>query len=365
MEFAEIVKKHAEKAKMLKGSINTEEATKTSLIMPFFQQVLGYDVFDPNEFCPEYIADVGIKKGEKIDYAIINNGTPTILIEAKWCGEPLDKHSGQLFRYFGVSKARFGILTNGIVYKFYTDLEEANKMDLKPFLEIDLLNLKDGAVAELKKFHKSNFSIEKISSTAANLKYFTAIENYLAEQFNEPSNDFIRFIVSNVYDGRATQSVIEKFTPIIKKSLSEFIEEAVSSRIKIMSENIKPKEVPEDTTDVTPTEKEELASKIVTTEKEIECYYAIKYCLHDILGGNEITYKDTESYFGILLNGNTRKWICRLRLDGQKKVLAIADKDKNEVRYTLNSPEDVFNYRAELIEAVKRYIPQETQTANA
>ena len=355
MEFADIVKTQAEKVKRLKDNIKTEEATKTSLIMPFFQQVLGYDVFNPTEFCPEYIADVGIKKGEKVDYAIINDGKPVILIEAKWCGEPLDKYTSQLFRYFGVSKARFGILTNGIVYKFYTDLDETNKMDLKPFLEVDLQNLKDNAVAELRKFHKSNFNIEKISSTAASLKYFTAIGNYLTEQFNEPSIDFIRFIIAHVYHGRATASIVDFFTPIIKKSLSEFIDDAVSDRIKRMSENIKQKEPPEETPDE-PQGETESNPPIITTAEEIESYYAIKYCLHEILNGNEITYKDTGSYFGILLNGNTRKWICRLRLDGQKKVLAIADQNKNEIRYVITSPEDIFNYKKELIEAAKRYI---------
>ena len=148
MDFEEKIKRFIERIEKLKNSINTEEATKTSLIMPFFQ-ILGYDVFNPDEFTPEYVADVGIKKGEKVDYAIILNETVTILIEAKSINENLKKHDSQLFRYFGTTTAKFAILTNGCEYKFYTDLDELNKMDSTPFLNINLLELKDTDIIEL------------------------------------------------------------------------------------------------------------------------------------------------------------------------------------------------------------------------
>ena len=182
MEFSESIKQFAERVSTLKESISTEEATKMSLIVPMFQ-ILGYDVFNPTEFCPEYVADVGIKKGEKVDYAILENEKPTILIECKSCSEQLDKHSSQLFRYFGTTPAKFGILTNGIIYRFYTDLEESNKMDMVPFLEVDMLNLKDSTINELKKFCKENFDKEKIFSTAEELKYSGLIKNTLSTAF--------------------------------------------------------------------------------------------------------------------------------------------------------------------------------------
>ncbi len=150
MEFAEKLNQFAQRVESLKDSIATEEATKTSIIMPFFQ-MLGYDVFNPLEFVPEFTADVGIKKGEKIDYAIVIDGKPMILIECKPCFDDLSKHGSQLFRYFGTTVAKFAILTNGIVYKFFTDLEDPNKMDTTPFLEFDVLNLKENLVPEIKK----------------------------------------------------------------------------------------------------------------------------------------------------------------------------------------------------------------------
>lgn len=115
MDFIDQIKQFASRAEKLKDQISSEESTKTSLILPFFQ-LLGYDIFDPGEFVPEFTADE--EKGEKVDYAIFQDGNPTILIEAKWCGEKLDKHNSQLFRYFGTTKAEFGILTNGIIYQF-------------------------------------------------------------------------------------------------------------------------------------------------------------------------------------------------------------------------------------------------------
>ena len=195
MEFLEKVKQFSMRIESLKDQLATEEATKTALIMPFFQ-LLGYDVFNPNEFIPEFTADVGIKKGEKVDYAISINDEITILIEAKSVTQQLEKHDSQLFRYFGTSNAKFAILTNGIVYKFYTDLEEKNKMDTTPFLTINLLDFNENEINELKKFEKSNFDIGLILNTASELKYLGLIKNVLKEEFTTPSDDFIKFILN-------------------------------------------------------------------------------------------------------------------------------------------------------------------------
>ena len=230
MEFIDTIKQLSQRIATLKDSIQTEEATKTSFVMPFFQ-ALGYDIFNPMEFCPEYTADVGIKKGEKVDYAIIINNEPIILIECKSCSESLDKHGSQLFRYFSTSSAKFGILTNGIVYRFYTDLDEANKMDLVPFLEINMLDLKENLVNELKKFSKQIFDKDKILSTASDLKYSNLIKEYLKKLLDDPTDDYVRFILNEVYDGLKSQKVIDKFKPIVKKSCNTFINDIVNQKI--------------------------------------------------------------------------------------------------------------------------------------
>lgn len=353
MDFTEKIKQFAERVSVLKETVQTEEATKMSPIVPVFQ-ILGYDVFNPLEFCPEYTADIGIKKGEKVDYAILENGQPNILIECKSCSEQLDKHSSQLFRYFGTTPAKFGILTNGIIYRFYTDLEEANKMDLVPFLEIDMLSLKDSSIIELKKFCKENFDKEKIFSTAEELKYSSLIKSVLASEFESPSEDFVRFVLTNIYDGQKNQRIIEKFTPVVKRAFSSFINEIVNNKISSALSKEDSEEA-NDTNDRIP-EVEEPVSKIVTTEEEIESLYIIRGMLAEIVDVNDIVHRDTESYFGILYKDNNRKPICRINLDKKNKQLFIPNENKKMERYYIDSLNDLYKYRSNLIEVVKRYM---------
>lgn len=353
MEFNEKVKQFAERVSVLKDTIQTEEATKMSLIVPVFQ-MLGYDVFNPLEFCPEFTADIGIKKGEKVDYAILEDGKPNILIECKSCSEQLDKHSSQLFRYFGTTPAKFGILTNGIIYRFYTDLEEANKMDLVPFLEVDMLSLKDSSINELKKFCKENFDKDKIFSTAEELKYSSLIKNVLTKEFDSPSDDFVRFVLTNIYEGQKNQRIIEKFTPVVKRAFSSFINEIVNN--KISSALSKEPDEPANTAEESNGIAEEPVSKIVTTEDEIESFYIIRGMLAEVVDVNDIVHRDTESYFGILYKDNNRKPICRLNLDRKNKQLFIPDVSKKMERFYIDSLNDLYKYRSNLIEVVKRYI---------
>ena len=315
--------------------------------MPFFQ-MLGYDIFNPLEFCPEYTADVGIKKGEKVDYAILKDGNPVILIECKSCNETLDKHSSQLFRYFGTTSAKFCILTNGIVFQFFTDLEEVNKMDLTPFLEINFENLKDYQINELKKFRKTDFDSDRITSTASNLKYTSLIKDFLQQQIDDPNDDFVKYVTGNVYDGPKTQKILEQFSPLVKKSFASLINELVNKKISSALDKNEDSESVED--EIIP------KSKIITTEAEIESYYIIRGMLAGTCNVEDVTYRDTESYFGILFTNNNRKPICRLNLDRKNKQLFIPDENKKYERIYIDSLNDLYKYKSRLIEVVKRYI---------
>jgi hypothetical protein len=208
--------------------IQTEEATKNALVMPFID-ALGYSIFDPTEVIPEFTADLGTKKGEKVDYAILMDGKPIMLFECKSCDSELDNgHASQLYRYFSVTEARFGVLTNGITYQFYSDLDEQNKMDSKPFFEFNMLEIKEPLVEELKKFTKSFFDLENILTTASELKYTREIERIIAEQMNDPADEFVKFFASRVYHGRMTQPVREQFSQITKQALKQFINDIIS-----------------------------------------------------------------------------------------------------------------------------------------
>ena len=345
MEFEERLKNFTARIADLKKNIKTEEATKTSLIMPFFQ-LLGYDVFNPNEFTPEYIADVGIKKGEKVDYAIILNNEVAILIEAKSVNEPLEKHDSQLFRYFGTSKAKFAILTNGIIYKFFTDLEKANVMDNMPFLEINLEKIKDSEIQELKKFQKSNFNEDEIFSTANDLKYLGLIKNVLKDEFSSPSDELIKLILNNgIYEGTKTSAILEKYKPLVKKAITNYLNEIVTERLQnaIQSNNEINEESNENKTDVTTNNQE-----IITTVEELQAFYIVKSILSELCDSKKITYKDTYSYFGILYDNKVTKWICRVFLKENVKYVIIMDEAKNEVRYDLKTIEDIYKLKKQL-----------------
>ncbi|MDF2700107.1 MAG: hypothetical protein K0Q49_1663 [Haloplasmataceae bacterium] len=355
MELKEKLQSLASRAEILYEQIKTEEATKQSLILPFFQ-ILEYDVFNPLEFCPEFVADVGIKKGEKVDYCILINDVPTILIEAKACFDKLEKHDSQLFRYFSTTKARFAILTNGVLYRIYTDLDEPNIMDKAPFLEIDLFNLKDSSIEYLKQFQKSNLDLNNIYNSASELKYMNLIKMVLKNDLESPSDDFISYIVGNFFDGRKTSSIIEKFRPLIKKTYIQFITELMSEKFEATLKGAKEALIVKDASNDDKDNKIEPSieiSKIVTTFEELEAFAIIKSILRSDVKLDRVTSKDTESYFGVLLDNNVRKWICRLDL-GLTKSLILPSEIKNKYnKFLLESLDDLYKYNKEILESLR------------
>lgn len=346
MEFVESLKAFSKRVEKIKDGIQTEEATKTSLVMPFFN-LLGYDVFNPLEFVPEFTADVGIKKGEKVDYAIVINEKPVIIIEAKWIGEELKKHDSQLFRYFGTTDVKFAILTNGRFYRFYTDLDQPNKMDNKPFLEFDILDIKDSQVSEIKKFSKSVFDVNLIFDTASNLRYSNDFKSIFKGQLEEPEDDFIKFFLSKVYDGTKTQNVIEKFRPILKRALNTYITELMNARITNALEV--------DSDDKTE-EVEDCSERIETTEDELQGFFIVKAILSEVVPASDIVYKDNLRYFAINYTNNVRKNICRLQFTDRKLVLLIPNQDGDYERIPLEAVEELYNHKEKLVESLKRYL---------
>lgn len=350
MEFADQIKALAKRVQKMKDNIQTEEATKTSVIMPFFQS-LNYDVFNPEEFLPEFTADVGIKKGEKVDYAILQNKKPIILIEAKSIQEPLTKHDSQLFRYFGTTEAKFAILTNGIIYKFYTDLEEQNKMDATPFFEFNLFDIRDHQIAELNKFKKDNFDVESINTTASELKYTNEIKRFLKSQWDNPTDDFVSSILSDVYPGKKTRQVIEKFNGIVKRSFKEFVNDILNDKLQSALANTNSEPVSEKETTII-VEPENNVPETVTTQEEIEGYITIKVLLQDNVSPDRVNYRDNLSYFNVLLDNSIRKWICRLYLNGNNKSIQFNDESKTTVN--IASITDILSHKEKLIEIAQK-----------
>ncbi|WP_454802866.1 type I restriction endonuclease [Mucilaginibacter phyllosphaerae] len=355
MDFKDQILQLAARVEKLLPQLKTEEATKNALIMPFIQ-VLGYDVFNPFEVNPEFIADIGIKKGEKVDYAIMKEGEPTILIECKHHLEKLDPHNSQLFRYFHTTKAKFGLLTNGLNYRFYTDLEERNKMDSTPFFEFNITEIKETEIIELKKFHKSYFDVESITNTASELKYLNELKNLLLKELIAPSETFVSFFTKQVYTGVMTARIKEQFGPIIKRSFNLLISDAINERLKsalnqekqLEAAEAKTEEIATTTLTTTPN------TNIVTTEAELEGFYIVKSLLRQHIDAKRITYRDAQSYFAILLDDNNRKTICRLYLGATKQYLAIPDENKKEIKHEIQTLDEIYKYADVLLEAIAR-----------
>jgi len=354
MDFKDQIKQLADRIEKLKDSTLTEEATKMAFIIPFIQ-ALGYDTSNPQELVPEYIADVPMKKGEKVDYAILQDNQPIIFIECKHWKEDLDIYSTQLLRYFNITKAKFAILTNGIYYRFYTDLDKINFMDEKPFLDINILELKDAQIEELKKFQKSYFNIENIVRTANTLKYSNEIKILLNSEFRQPSEDFIRYIVSHVYNKKATAKVVTQFGEIIKNSCQQFLSDIITERLKTALTKEKEDGKTESEKQV-PEQIQVKDSLIETTEEEIESYYIIKSILWQSIDPNRIYYRDFQRFFSMLIDNSIRNTVCRLYLTKDSKKIAFLDENKVETKYDLTTLDDIFKYSDLIINIAKAYI---------
>lgn len=355
MDFKDSIKQLSDRVLKLKDSIQTEEATKNAFIMPFIN-ALGYDVFNPLEVVPEMTCDIAMKKGEKIDYAVMKDGTPILLIECKHWAQDLSLHDNQLIRYFNVSEAKFGLLTNGIIYRFYTDLIEPNKMDSKPFLEVDITDIKDAQIEELKKFHKSYFDVENVLSSASELKYTGELKAIIANEFANPSADFVKFFAKQVYDGMITSKLLEQFTMLTKKSISTYINDLISDRLKSALKTEVAQEQQEMHSETEPSTVESKDDKIVTTEEEIESYLVVKSILRPLVDISRIVYGDAQTYFAILLDDNNRKPICRMYFNGiSKKYISTFDENKKETKHEITSLNDIYNFSKELADIINVY----------
>ncbi|ACU37420.1 type I restriction endonuclease [Actinosynnema mirum] len=366
MDIAERAQALAMKIRKFKAGIETEEATKNAFVMPFISTVLGYDVFNPAEVIPEFTADVGVKKGEKIDYAIVHDGQVQVLLEAKKVNDPLRlEHASQLFRYFAATNARIAILTNGEVYQFYTDLDAPNRMDAKPFLVMDFSDVDEALLPELAKLTKEAFDLDSVISAAGELKYIGQLKRVLAAQFKEPEDDWVKFLATRVYEGSFTQRVREQFAPLVDKACRQFLNDQVNDRLKnalgggsyvrgvgapqVEESEPAPVETP-------PAGVEERGGDVVTTEEEVEGFRIVRAIVCGSVPATRVYARDTKTYFGVLLDDNNRRPIARLWFNRSKKYLGVFDEQKVETRVAIERVEDIYLHAEQLRLTVNRYL---------
>ena len=377
MSFSDGVVNLAKKIRDTKSVIETEEATKTAFIMPFISNVLGYDVFDPSEVVPEFTADVGVKRGEKVDYAIMKDGKVQILMECKKIGDVLDlRYASQLFRYFAVTEARIAILTNGQEYQVFTDADMPNRMDEKPFLVFDLLDIDRTLLPELQKLSKESFDLESVVSAAEALKFVSGIRRIIAAEVKEPSDEWVRFFVSRLYEGRTTQRIIDQFRPLVTKALNQYIGDQVNTRLKTAlgddaADNV-PAAAPVAAQPATAdgdagataavTESTALGAAgvdpaVITTDEELEGFNIVRAIACSEVAPERVYHRDGKVYFAILLDNNNRKPIIRLHLNSKtKKFVTTFEAGKDGTRRDIESVVDIYKVAADQIrQTIRQY----------
>ena len=345
----------------LEGSLQTEEATKHALVLPFIAG-LGYNVFDPAQVVPEYDADIANLKGEKVDYALMRDGMPAVLIECKQINAQLtDRTHAQLSRYFTRTPAKIGVLTDGAEYRFFTDLAEPNMMDNVPFLVLDLRRLERDMVKELHRITYDGFDPDGMVSAARELSYLNGMHEALGKQLIDPDDDLVRWLARQVYQGNLTEAVRAEFAERTKSAFRLLINERVNEIVKRAAE-FERTDATDDIADEEPIPEGEddpdssgESEGIVTTVEEIEAYDLIRAILQDTVDAERVTMRDQKAYCAILLDDNNRKPLVRLRFGKRKKVIGLFDAEKNETKYPIGSINELYRYHDELCETAVRY----------
>ena len=358
MDFKESIRQLSNRAKNkdFKEKLLTEEATKNALIMPFIQS-LGYDVFNPLEVVPEMDCDITKKKGEKIDYAIMKDGEAVLVIECKHWQQQLDNHKTQLTRYFTSTNAKFGLLTNGIEYRFYTDNDKPNLMDETPFLVFNIETFKDNELKNLENFTKENFNIDSIKSSASEMKYMAELKKGIKNLFEDPDSDIVKIFAKPVYNGKFTESVLSQFVDLFKRAAASYINDIISERLNKVVEKSEEEQQHKAEDAQAENNDSEKDNEIITTQTEIEAYYIVKSILRSVIDGSRVFMRDAKSYCSILIDDNNRKPICRLHFNNENNLRfePITADGKGE-RYKIESLDGIFEYSDQLVEIAQKYV---------
>ena len=338
-EIAKVIREHRE-------VLLTEQAAKTALVMPFLQ-ALGYNVFNPSEVVPEFTCDVGMKKGEKVDYAICGETGILMLVECKPANAELSiSNASQLYRYFGTTDARVGVLTNGVVYQFYSDIDAPNKMDTKPFFTVQVDTLKKSDLRTLERFTKGVFDIEKIVEEAGNLKLQSLVSKELQKEFQEPSEEFVRLFASRIHSGKITTAVRDHFKSLIVASVSSLIRDRVTERLTSALSASNPSE--EDAGDVAGPD------AIITTEDEIAGFNIVRAIGSKVLDPRRVVMRDAKSYCAVLLDDNNRKPIVRLHFNSPTARYLGTFLGKEETRHPISDPVEIYQHADAIVAQIEQ-----------
>lgn len=341
MVFEDEFANHINQVKVRLPHIHGEEATKQSLVVPLFH-VLGYDVWNPLEVQPEYGADFnkGPKKGqvEKVDYALKINGEPVVFVECKAADQALDTHDGQLARYFNATPSvRVGILTNGVRIKVFTDLQQPNVMDEKPWMDFDIRSAKLAEIDALKKFRKTEFTADQIVGLAEEMVYYNVLVPFMASQLRDPGEKLVRLVAEEIPSiKRIDKKVVDRLTPILRKAIQSAILDHVARSFGAPVHSEAPAAAtaqpqPEVGAEASVPAGDGSREGVVTTPEELEVYGIVSKIVKEKFPDAVVQYRDAKSYFTILQK-NLRKWFVRIGIEKAPYWIAFRHIQPEEAR---------------------------------
>lgn len=322
--------------------LDTEESTKTALIMPFLME-LGYNVFNPQEVIPEFTADIAKRNGEKVDFAIKINEKVSIIIEAKKVTENLSNHSKQLARYYVNTEAKIAILTNGLEYWFYTDLDKVNIMDAEPFFKINLTSITEAEIIQLQDFTKDKFDETRLYGHAEKSRKQKRIATTIVNQFRNPDDEFVKIIMKDIQENTDNEEIVNNYKELIVKSYDDIMNKEMLTRMF-------PNQQLDIDLDII--NKEKCKREVLTTENELAIYHYIQtlFKMNDYIDIDKLSWRDNASYFNIVYDNKITKWIIRVY---DKKDLKIVIHNENEdITIVLNHPIDILDYEDNIIQAI-------------
>lgn len=319
--FKSRITKHVQHIGASSAHCATEETTKQALILPMLD-ILGFSPFDPTKVKAEYSADLnGIKAGERVDYALFVDGSPVMFIEAKSCKERLSNHASQLARYFNATpEVKISAITNGIEWRFFTDLNTANVMDSSPFFTVNMTSLKDADTEKLANFRADQFQPDRIKTFAEERIHVEAFTTVINQFLREPDQEFVKFVAVRAnLTPKLTAKFLETMTPIVKQAVAAAISGMVVSGLSLPAPQTQPELIKDEDADWINQNNE----KIITTPEERKLAEIVKEILDGKTNKDDIVWKDTESYFTLLYQGKVNRWLLRYHGNRKKPLVSF------------------------------------------
>nr|WP_297357741.1 type I restriction endonuclease [uncultured Caldimonas sp.] len=308
-EFKQRVQAHIEHIRNVGPHCSTEETTKQALILPLLD-ILGFSAFDPRKVKAEHFSDFpGVKAGERVDYALFCNDVPVMFIEAKAYNQNLTNHCPQLARYYNATpEVTVAAITNGREWRFFTDLVNKNIMDVQPFLTVHFEDVQDDAAEQLMRFHHDRFRPDALRALAEESVYLAAFKHVITGMLRECDLDFVKYVANRAEIQRNfTSKFLESVQPIVKQavaqSISGMVANSLNTKVVVEDPPTPAEEEPNPNAPVV----DSANPRIITTAVERRI---LEIC-QEVLPGEDLQGKDTESYYTVLYQGKSNRWLVR------------------------------------------------------